>query len=254
MVNIWRIVYWIYPLTFITSIPLTLLFKRHHVQISQLFFVRFLEKFIVRKVGYVWFTLIFWIQILPYYTTKTLDRKVVINFTRIYAANTIVIILLLDWFFGSPIFERISVASGAYCTNESFNREYPCEAAGGEWINPFDSSSHYTFLISSSLLVWYLLVKYLAFPHRLWTETLPPVIEIDLENTYPRISHSSTGENAIIDSPLRLGIIGIVLMFIFFWYCLFLITSIFFHTIPEKIVGLFCGMFVPTIIPFIESI
>ncbi|RLV94537.1 hypothetical protein JA1_001743 [Spathaspora sp. JA1] len=244
MANLWSYVFWLYPIVFVCSIPLTLLLKQYNSIIAPWLFVRFLEQFIVRNLGYTWLTLLFWSNLLLYRnSTGGIDKRVWIRYGKVYLINTIVIVLLMEWFFGSPIFERISVMSGAHCTIDGIYREYACENVGGEWIGGFDSSSHYLFLISSSLLIWYELINHLKFPVN--------YLSFDIERGFPN-DRQSVITTTTAQSKIRSGIIIASLVFISLWFCSYLITSIFFHTIPEKIVGLFCGLIVPSLLPLLE--
>ncbi|EGW32409.1 uncharacterized protein SPAPADRAFT_61474 [Spathaspora passalidarum NRRL Y-27907] len=249
MANLWSYVFWTYPIVFVCSIPLTLVLKQYNGIAAKWIFVRFLEQFAVRNLGYTWFTLLFWSNLLLYRTSAGIERKILIRFAKVYLINTVVIVFLMEWFFGSPIFERISVFSGAHCTIDSIYREYACEGAGGEWMGGFDSSSHYLFLISSSLLIWYELINHLSFPYSVSSpyNFLP---SIDIERGYPNERQDVAGGT----SYTRTIIIVSSSVFISLWFCSYLITSIFFHTIPEKIVGLFCGLFVPTLLPILDKI
>ncbi|KAI5958787.1 hypothetical protein KGF57_002221 [Candida theae] len=250
----WASVCSIYPIAYVVSIPLTLAFKRYNSYIGELWFVQFLERYIVRKYMFYWFSVIYaanLIQVENGRISLPIKDLWVIGAMKVYLCNLLWLTILLEWFFGSPIFERISVATGAHCTTPDIYREYQCEKAGGTWINAFDSSSHYTMLISNSLLIWRLILPYVGTVLSKTGLGTEMVVENDLESGP---SQSSVG----IDeggSRLKAGssftkkaVLLISLLFITLWFISFCITSVFYHTIPEKLVGLICGMTVPLLL------
>lgn len=240
----------IYPTVYIGSIPLTLLLKQYNKYIGQVFLVRFLEQYLVSNNGYLWFTTLYWLLVAFSAYLPDTNKDILIFYTKIYLINTIWIVILLEWFFGSPIFERISVIAGATCSIRGIYREYACERSGGVWTDPFDSSSHYTYLISSSLLIWLLLLN-----HVTWISGYFPNHVIDLENSnrYTVPYSNTTGDTKMdLNRTLRTIIEVIAVLILVMWFILFTITSVFFHTIPEKFVGLLCGLFVPIVLKYIK--
>ncbi|KAI5954525.1 hypothetical protein KGF54_002300 [Candida jiufengensis] len=244
VVILWRLGFSLYPITYIISIPLTYFLQRYSGKISEIWSVKFLENYIVRNYIILWFTILYFGNLLNFQNSQVSisfhDPKTVKSI-KIYFLNIIWLTILLEWFFGSPIFERVSIALGAYCTKSEFNKEYKCEQNGGKWINLFDSSSHYTMLISNSLLIWYLVIPYIS-------RHMFKNIKLDLEQA------GLQQEPTIEEQPEKLKtiLVYLSLLFIVLWYISFCITSLFFHTITEKLVGLFCGLFVPIMIQFIN--
>lgn len=240
----------LYPTVYLGSIPLTLLLKQYNQYIGQIFFVRFLEQYLVSNNGYLWFTTLYWLLVVFTAYLPNRNRDFLIFYTKIYLINTIWIVVLLEWFFGSPIFERISVIAGATCSIRGIYREYACKQSGGVWTDPFDSSSHYTYLISSSLLIWHLFLN-----HVTWISGYFPKHVIDLENsTHYAAPNSITVNDVKMDlNRIFRTIIEVIAVFILImWFILYTITSVFFHTIPEKFVGLLCGLFVPIVLKYIK--
>ena len=167
-------------------------------------------------------------------------------YTKIYLINTIWIVVLLEWFL-IPNFERISVIAGATC---SIRHIQSMQQSGGVWTDPFDSSSHYTYLISSSLLIWHLLLN-----HVTWISGYFPKHVIDLENSTHYAALNSITVNDVkmdLNRTFRTIIEVIAVFILIMWFILYTITSVFFHTIPEKFVGLLCGLFVPIVLKYIK--
>ncbi|KAG5420558.1 hypothetical protein I9W82_002439 [Candida metapsilosis] len=247
----WTAVCSLYPIVYVVSIPLTLAFKRYNSYIGELWFVQFLEHYIVRTYIYYWFTLLYVANLIVVEVRRVslpIKDPWTINSIKIYFCNLIWLALLLEWCFGSPIFERISVATGAHCTIPDIYREYQCEKAGGSWINAFDSSSHYTLLISNSLLIWRLVLPYIGAVLPQYVLRRRSLVENDLEaGPGDRNENSTLAEDSIVKKVVVL----VSLLFVFLWFISFCITSVFYHTIPEKLVGLICGMTVPVLSRFI---
>lgn len=240
--------YLVYPIVYVCSIPLTLLLKRYSDIIARTFPVNFIELYIVSNHGYLWFSGVYWCLAITLGYIPTKDTLILTRYTKIYLINTLWILILLEWFFGSPIFERISVFAGATCSVPGIFREYECENNGGEWNDPFDSSSHYTFLISSSLLVWYLVVNHVSWV----TDYMCNYVQdLEVGVAYSPIQNNSQPQISSQFKAVRVVVEVVALIFISIWFILYLTTSIFFHTIPEKFVGLLCGLFVPTLIEYI---
>ncbi|RCK63200.1 FIT family protein YFT2 [Candida viswanathii] len=243
----YNLAYLVYPVVYVCSIPLTLLLKQYNGVIAHVFPVNFVELYIVSNHGYVWFSALYWALAVTLGYFPGADKEVLTRYTKIYLVNTLWILVLLEWCFGSPIFERISVFAGAACSIEGIVREYECKNSGGVWSDPFDSSSHYTFLISSSLLVWYLLVSHVSWITDYLSSRVPD-LEVGIAYT-PLENELTQASSRYKTVRFAVEVVAVVLLVI--WFISYVTTSIFFHTIPEKFVGLICGLFVPTLIEYI---
>lgn len=251
----WSSVCLLYPIVYVISIPFTLAFKRYNLYIGKLWFVQFLEQYIVRKYMFHWFSVIYvanLIKIENGHASIPLKEPWTVSAIKIYFYNMIWLTLLLEWCFGSPIFERVSVATGAYCTIPYIYREYKCDKAGGTWVNAFDSSSHYTMLISNSLLVWRLILPYVGISQNMSRSTT--IVEDDLEagcvqgpiNNEDYSSRSGRGY-----AIYKKAVLLISFLFLTLWFILFCITSVFYHTIVEKFVGMICAMTIPLLLQYV---
>ncbi|CCG23214.1 hypothetical protein CORT_0D03740 [Candida orthopsilosis Co 90-125] len=247
----WTTVLSLYPIVYVISIPLALAFKRYNSYIGELWFVQFLELYIVRKYMFHWFSVIYVANLVEYENGRVsfpLKDPWTVDAIKVYLCNLIWLTILLEWCFGSPIFERISVATGAYCTVPEIYREYQCEKSGGSWVNAFDSSSHYTMLISNSLLTWRLILPHITSVLPSYISRASVIVEGDIE------AGSAQSSISIEDVTSRIGTsssifkkvaVLISLLFLTLWFISFCVTSVFYHTIPEKLVGLTCGMTIP---------
>ncbi|CAK9436902.1 uncharacterized protein LODBEIA_P14240 [Lodderomyces beijingensis] len=251
--NLWLLACLLYIWIFLVSVPLSLFLTQYSSSIAQLWFVKFLEKYVVRGWIIIWFTLLYIVNLATDNRKLSFDIKnpKTLRCVKIYIANFVWLTILLEWCLGPPLFERVSVWSGAHCTVPQVSGEYACQRAGGNWINPFDSSSHYTMLLSCSLLVWDLVIPYLPsyaiyrkFGTMLETRensaaAAAAAVEPDLEMN----GWAETNDSKISD--YKKIVVLVSLIFISLWLISYCTTSLFFHTIPEKLVGLICGLFIP---------
>lgn len=201
-----------YVVTFLISIPICLLgLSDYRDIIMRNEVIHKASDILVQNYGYFLFTLLYLGQMVFYQMNRKIPNAIVVRFFTNYAINTIVFIAVNEWFFGLLIFDRINVLSNGHCTSGEKTNDYLCHESGYEWIGGFDSSGHLYFLSSISLM--------------LIAESL---------NTF-----------RLQSSYLRKYFLIVSSSFLIMWYFEFVITSLFFHTIPEKCVGLLVGMIVP---------
>ncbi|KAK6197588.1 copper-transporting P1-type ATPase [Scheffersomyces amazonensis] len=222
-----------YPAVFIATIPSYYFLKQYGSIIGANPLVSFFEDYIVKSYGYIWFTLIYFSFLFLYIQS---DYKVpiskIIQFLRSYGLNSLFFFLTQVWFFGSSIFERINIATGGHCINDLIKSESYCKSNGYQWINGFDSSGHFYFLISISLLVWGELINHLGIQSR----SKIPNDDIEQAGDY-ELSRGTTINNQYF-RLYKTIVLSVAFIFISIWYFMYLITCIFFHTIPEKFAGL----------------
>ncbi|KAK6455584.1 Fat storage-inducing transmembrane protein [Scheffersomyces xylosifermentans] len=255
MVDLWQLIVLSYPVVFVVTLPFFYIFKGYSNYIANEPIISFLEDYIIKNYGYVWFSLVYFSFLLVYIQPDyTVPRKKKIQLIKWYGINSLFFFLTQTWFFGPSIFERINMATGGHCEIGGITREAECKANGGPWINGFDSSGHFYFLISISLLVWREFLVHLEIPSRI---QLPNGSGIDLErgifsNQNDRDGLSDIQWDNIYVRIYRSTIMWIASAFLGVWYFMYLITCIFFHTVPEKIVGTLCGVFVPLLVVYFD--
>lgn len=124
------------------------------------------------------------------------------------------------------VFEFIDflfIFTGGSCTyNDSIRNAQRCKRYGGEWVGGFDISGHICFLVNISMILWIELANLLEM-----------VQSYEL-NDCVRVWH-------------QIVIVG-VLTTLFIWVCIIAVTSVYYHTIPEKILGLLLGYVCPLLI------
>lgn len=266
-------VIWLYPGTFIGTIPLNLILERYRPLAARNWLVRSVNEVFVKDKGYFWFTAVFLSYIFLYQSNWRVPTKKVTFFLGDYSLNTVILTVTLVWFGGPLIFERVNVATGGHCQErEKLENdinvdvdpaklgEFRCNKLGYQWVNGFDCSGHFYLLVSVSLLLWRnfliaqpLLVggyvritetggnKQIVVPHEEGVGSLadPTIVTTDPESLELGLRPST------VMVIFRRLVTFFTLLFLAIWYFLFLITCIFFHTIPEKIVGMVVALMFP---------
>ena len=163
-----------------------------------------LNKYFV-KLGWGWFTPAFWLSVWARRPRNML--KSALN----YCLGTTYWLLFTQWLRGPPLMDRIFLSTGGSCELEvsdvikQVSSSSACRKAGGVWVGGHDPSGHVFILVHTSML--------------LWTELLPSI----------RAKRHSMLELA---APL-------VLMSL--WAGMLFTTSLYFHSILEKMTGLIFG-------------
>lgn len=126
-----------------------------------------------------------------------------------YVLLTLASCVLVMWFFGPLIFDRVNKLTGGYCPSASL-LQYRCMLQD-EWINGFDTSGH-TFMV---LIMSLSLLQVMKRPRH-----------TDLEQQSPA-------------EPLKHDLLDITsFTLLALWYAMLATTSLFFHTFFEKVAGL----------------
>ncbi|CAH6719246.1 hypothetical protein CLIB1444_02S04170 [[Candida] jaroonii] len=240
---IWRFILLVYVTTYISSIPWNFLLHRFNKEVSNNWFNSLINSIFVEDYGYVWFSLTFLAYgMKPDFQFKMDQNN--IKLIKIYVSNVVFGIFINYWFFGPSIVERIDTYKGGYCELVSRALSHgSCNAQSGVWHSVFDASGHYYLIISMSLL--------------LWDRYLQAIVDDEVinDNSIINLEEGFTLPEPIdpmfIKFRIFLHIFTISLISI--WYFEFIITSLFFHTPFEKLVGLMFGMVVPLIAHFYTS-
>ncbi|KAG7913464.1 hypothetical protein KL907_000409 [Ogataea polymorpha] len=124
------------------------------------------------------------------------------------------------WFFGDSVFDRILELTGGHCLQKAGLNYKQCRILNGKWIGGTKFSGHSLILSCFGLSLIF-----------------------ELEN----VSKTYRPDAA---TALLKGLLFCCSVYIAAWLLLFTITAIFYHTLPEKIVGLAAGMFVPYLLYF----
>lgn len=145
------------------------------------------------------------------------DNIQVLIYGKQYAIKYILkLIILLVCF---VIIDHVFIATGGECSdgNQSMGLHSAegCRKKGGDWIGGFDISGHFCFLMNISLILWCELFIYINH-----------IKEHSIE--------------AFINPWINRGLYLITAV-LAIWYMLLFITSIYYHTLFEKILGCILG-------------
>ncbi|KAJ1651465.1 hypothetical protein IWQ61_007975 [Dispira simplex] len=167
------------------------------------------------KWGWGWTTAIFMTYVLIVINPHR--RGAWLRFGLRWLAATLYWHTLTQWAWGPPVFDRVFLASGGQCTSEgaTIQTYHHCRQAGGHWQGGHDISGHCMLLAHASLF--------------LWEELGPFIFHI---TAYCRFHTTWTQ---------RLVSVGVV-AFLVLWYTLLISTSTFYHTVYEKVTGIFFGL------------
>lgn len=163
----------------------------------------FINQWFVKR-GWLWFTLCYVAAV--FRQKKPHWKHIVLR----YVVATLWWVIFAQWLFGAPLMDRIFVWTGGQCSGDTVvTTSRACRLTGGTWSGGHDPSGHIFIIVHSSLV---LLME-------LW-----PGIKADRS-----LSNTSIGE--------RISLSLLVL-----WGWMLLMTSVYFHSIPEKLSGLFLGL------------
>ncbi|CCF57179.1 hypothetical protein KAFR_0C01860 [Kazachstania africana CBS 2517] len=120
------------------------------------------------------------------------------------------------------IIDNIFILTGGSCAPGGATRSAEqCKALGGDWLGGFDISGHFCFLTNISLILW---------------------IELHHYSKYTEEEELQSRINKWIKRSLI-----VVEVVLYIWMFLLLVTSIYYHTILEKILGCIMGYACPLV-------
>lgn len=127
-----------------------------------------------------------------------------------YAVATIWVILVTRWFVGPSLFERLDILAGGWCRGLGSAGSVPSKCA--DWVSKFDASGHYFLILTMST---------------------------NLEGPGARQSAAGT---LMARKWAQTAVSTVVIVLLAIWYVEFVVTSLFFHTVAERTVGLVFGV------------
>lgn len=209
----------IYPWTFVLSWLLYFFLHRFKQYIANNLVLSFLNDVFVQRLGYPLFTIAYLSHAV--YCVGDVDnprgRLVLLAFK--FCIITLAGVIFHGSFISFLLVELVNKATGGHCEGppEHVSMNQCLANANQVWVDGFDISSHYYFLLS--LLVMLLNNAFLYY-------TRPSDIE-EQHETPPDVIQKARKAVAYLSG-----------FFLVIWYFEFVITSIFFHTIVEKFFGL----------------
>ncbi|KAH3680223.1 hypothetical protein WICMUC_000488 [Wickerhamomyces mucosus] len=136
------------------------------------------------------------------------------------------------WFFGLPIMDRIFINTGGICdyddivNNQSLFNDVgskACRKLQGIWTGGHDPSGHVFLLVQSSIILWF------------------ELLDIRTLAELKKFGDNYQGKRQWKERALLIASSSIIVLFalLTLWWFMLLITSIHFHSFPEKLTGLF---------------
>lgn len=235
----WAYVVGVYWMTLLVSMPFSGFFHKYRSYVSHNTFLYYLNRIFIEEYGYV----IFSVGYISFAARFASNRRELSVHGRKYALLTVSWAAFNVWCFGVPIFERVNVLTGGHCeirgNADGTLSMYQCgRTADGVWVDGFDPSGHLYFISTVSLALWREVMNlghiHIDWEAQLVSYTLGPDDDLMTNNHSKIISTTS-------------------LVLIFIWYFEYCITCLFFHTIPEKIVGLLVATVVLTAYSYLDE-
>lgn len=196
-----------FVVVFLVSVPLTVIGSQHRSLISDSPFFQWLNSVFIVDYGGLCLVLSYVLENYP--GPKTLSPRYYVNKVSKLLVFALSVLAFNDWFFGPLLVERLNVATGGHCSDVASSSMTACAKASMEWINGFDLSGHYYFLLALSLLLM---------------DGLSSSDEINSEE----VSFTKFRKYANFAVIFTIGVYV-------FEFC---VTSVFFHTLGEKTAGL----------------
>lgn len=215
---------------FIISIPLTRYGAKHRSLISNSLFFQYLNTIFVTEYGVLWLTGVYWsYSIFSWASSEKLNIRYLANRLLKYILYLIFAVFFNAWFFGPLIVERLNVATGGHCTGTDTSIKSMSQCISSPvslWVNGFDLSGHYFFLITLSLLL----------VDTIFSRKPSAGVSVSTteEASFWKINLSLVKTFHIIAGLIQRFTIALLAL----WLIEFCITSIFFHTLGEKASGL----------------
>lgn len=221
----WSLSIYTFVGTFLITLPMSFVFHRYHRIIQQNWLNQWLNELFVAG-GYLWFSIAMASMLYYNYRKTSTWNTGCRNIAIIYGINTVVSMSCAIWLFGPCLFERIEVFTGGHCSGDDSLTQYQCWDHDMDWVPGFDTSGHYFLLISTSML------------------TIDYVVKTGVLRMKPpaRLLEAQTD---VSDTKFRKVVLGYLLFLVGVWYFEYLITSIFFHTVLERIMGMIWAMAIP---------
>lgn len=208
----------LYTGIFLVSIPVWMVLLPHKHVIADNPICAFFNALFITHYGYVWFTLAFMGHMFQHVgplgkVATPVVQRYIVKFVLYLAIS----IGIDGWFFGPLMVERLNVLTGGHCDSQLTMEE--CRADPySNWIDGFDLSGHYLFLITLSLLVLSNIGKTRELRNG------------DLEAQSGGVSNTVR----VLQKSVR----TLCNWLLAIWFLEFCLTSVFFHTIGERAAGL----------------
>ncbi|CUM52119.1 uncharacterized protein AC631_03523 [Debaryomyces fabryi] len=251
---IWHVIVVSYAIVYVTSIPWYLFLHQFKDKVSDNSFIAFINQNLIVRCGYLLFTVAYFSEALTYSDCELMiSRSRALKILRSYSLYTSCTVILLGWFFGPLIYERVNTLTGGYCNTKSQDSgvagQFQCtRIPGAKWIDGFDVSGHIYILLTMSLLLWERFLENLNVRHfsqlyegyaALRTYFSKFDWEDDPSITPEEPEYSIQTEYSHL---IRLLFFALTVSLLSIWSMMYIVTCVFFHTLSEKLVLLIVGI------------
>lgn len=252
--GIWYIIVASYVIIYAVSIPWYVFLHKFKDKVSENIVIAFLNQNLIVRYGYFLFTVAYFSEAITYsHSELKISRSNLLKVLRKYSIYTLCTVILLGWFFGPLLYERVNVITGGYCDagtpgNEIAGQFQCIRIPGAKWIDGFDVSGHIYILLTMCLLLWERFLENLELRHfsqlfegytslrayfsKIDYEYLPS-IPADEQEYIIQIEYSHV---------IRLVCFVLTVSLLIIWSMMYIITCVFFHTLTEKLVLLIVGI------------
>ncbi|KAF9157488.1 hypothetical protein DFQ26_008675 [Actinomortierella ambigua] len=145
----------------------------------------------------------------------SLALRVIVQALARWALATAYWWIIVQWFFGPSLFDRIFVFTGGSCTVDQAFTSHHCRRQGGKWQGGADVSGH-MFLLTHACL--FLIEELSVF----W----------NVPEAWDALARRQAARYAVYAASAIAAL----------WWWMMLMTSVYFHHLPENISGLFFGV------------
>lgn len=211
----------VYPITFLATIGLYAIAHRYKDHASHNKPLQYMNTMFVEW-GMAWFTMVYFAQ-----TSNFAKDRYFVKDLRFIRLLFRYVLYLLVWFvfhggiFGVLIVEVVNSATGGFCVGADMTMNSCTRNPETHWVDGFDISSHYFVLLSWSLLLLHaILVTVEGDDIALHSSSMAPIYRTKYANRCAQL------------------VAYVLAALLTVWYLEFCITSIFFHTILERFLGL----------------
>lgn len=251
---IWHIIIVSYVIIYVASIPWYIFLHQFKNKVSENIVITFLNQNLIVRYGWFLFTAAYFSEAITYSRSELkISRSKLLKVLRYYSIFTLCTVILLGWFFGPLIYERVNVITGGYCdvgTPETgIAGQFQCIGIpGAKWIDGFDVSGHIYILLTMCLLLWERFLENLDLRHfselfEGYTSLRAYFSNFDYEYL-PSIPAHEQGYiiQTEYSNVIRLVCFVSTVSLLIIWSMMYIVTCVFFHTLTEKLVLLIVGI------------
>lgn len=249
---IWYIIVASYVIIYVVSIPWYIFLHQFKDKVSENSVIAFLNQNLIVRFGYFLFTAAYFSVAITYrHSELKICRSNLLKALRYYSIYTLCTIILLGWFFGPLIYERVNVKTGGYCDvgklESGIAGQLQCmRIPGAKWMDGFDISGHIYILLTMCLLLWERFLENLGLRHfsqnfEGYTSLRAYFSKFDGEPSIPADEQEYVIQTGY-SNAIRLVSLFLTISLLIIWSMMYIVTCVFFHTLTEKLVLLIIGI------------